>query len=269
MVNSNYASKPHFRQRLLALSVLVTSLSFINSAHALPDHQDWQRLFFEAPITTSLSGHIYAYKDTNDHKSAVISFDDNKMRFIHVGDIAQRLGEPLTVERIEPNKILFKNSLGLLFSLENPSSEQTVIAQSTVVASPSRMFTSKRRSPQRPAAIPVRGPMYSVDTFPKGKLVDLALVIGIPKQFAHLAAKYLKPARSRGGRPGWRLTSPDSLLDRFGVGLNEGDVLLALDGIPVQKLELVQAHIADRQKGQIFSLEVQRNNKLIIVEFKE
>ena len=48
-----------------------------------------------------------------------------------------------------------------------------------------------------------------------------------------------------------------------------GDIILAVDSIPAQQLDLLQQHLVDRVDGQVFQVELQRDGKLVMVEFKE
>ncbi|XDZ65992.1 hypothetical protein AB8880_00945 [Alphaproteobacteria bacterium LSUCC0684] len=264
------------RQRLLTLSVTFLSLYCLcleASASTFPDEGIWKRLFLERPATMPLDGKVFAVNLNPSFTSIVVSFEGSSPIFMVPGDRYVLSGRELILSSVSDEKVIFEDADGLSFVLflSEVAKDKSQVSQAPLSpgAAQGIGFLGVQRQKAASNLMPQKGPMYGLTNVPTDQVEQLAAEAGIPEQFIHLVAGNVEPARSRGGRPGWKVNAAPPLLKKFGINLHRGDIILAVDGIPSQRLEEIQKHITKRQKGQIFQVEVQRDNRLIMLEFSE
>ena len=174
---------------------------------------------------------------------------------------------------ITGTNIYFEDTDGSPFNLKVQNKQHSDRSnQQLTMKSQKRYYSSffgSRKANASANATPHLSHMFSMVSTPKDQIRALAVDAGVPAQIANLISENIEPARSRGGRPGWLVNAVPLLLEKFGVNLQHGDILLAVDGIPAQNLAQIQSHISDRNLDQIFEVEVQRNGKLLMMEFSE
>ena len=263
-------SKIRIKQCLLALLVafLIVPVSATRAAdeHILP--LEWKRLFFGEQVPERLNGSVFALNLAGEPPNAIIRIGTDPISFVATGDFIKTGPRVFTVEKITDKTVLLLGQNGVLFELAVQTPTLVNSKSVNTAQNAGSLFSGNRR--RQPAlTMTARNTMFSLSKVPGSKVTTLARAAGVPGQFAHLLAANIEPARSRGGRPGWKVTAVPTLLQRFGVNVMTGDIILAVDSIPAQQLDLLQQHLVDRVDGQVFQVELQRDGKLVMVEFKE
>ncbi len=269
-LHENGWTKLQIKQCLLAL-LAAFLIAPISLAHATNEHippQEWKRLFFGDQIPEKMDGTVYAINLASDRPNAIIRIGQNPILYIAAGDVVRSGLNVFTIEEITDKTIFLLGQNGVLFELVVQTPTMANSKSVDAAKSTGSLFGGNRRR-QAALSVTARNTMFSLSNVPEAKVTTLAKAAGVPVQFAHLLASNIEPARSRGGRPGWKVTAMPTLLKRFGVNLITGDIILTVDGIPAQQLDLVQQHLLARADGQVFQVELQRDGRLIMVEFKE
>lgn len=266
----NWWKKIQIKQCLSAL-LAAFLIAPILIAHAADDHippQEWERLFFGKQIPERIDGAVYALNLASEPPNAIIRIGRDPISYVAAGDVVKSGPSIFTIGEITDKTIFLLGQNGVLFEL---------VVQTPAIANSKSVVSAKNtgslfrgsRSRQPALSITAHNNMFSLSKVPEAKVTALAKAAGVPVQFAHLLAANIEPVRSRGGRPGWKVTAVPTLLQRFGVNLITEDIILTVDGIPAQRLDLLQQHLLARVDGQIFQVELQRDGRLIMVEFKE
>jgi S1-C subfamily serine protease len=59
------------------------------------------------------------------------------------------------------------------------------------------------------------------------------------------------------------------MFEKLGVNLRSGDIILSVDGVPAQNILKIKNYLKERNAGQVFKVEIQRDGKLVLLEFSE
>lgn len=263
-------AKTPIKQCLLALLVafLIAPISATHAANDSVTPKEWKRLFFGEQVPERINGAVFALNLASKPPNAIIRIGEDNISFVVTGDVVENGPEVFTIKKITDKSVLLLGPNGVLFELAVQTPTLVNSKSVDTAQNAGSLFSGNRR---RQPALPItaRNAMFSLSKVPETKVTTLAKAAGVPVQFAHLLAANIEPARSRGGRPGWKVTAIPTLLQRFGVNLITGDIILTVDSIPAQQLDLLQQHLVDRVDGQVFQVELQRDGKLVMVEFKE
>ena len=261
-----FAGKQRLAALLFALPLIAAPAL---PASAVPVGADeWERIFFGKQTPEQLDGTILALDLAGPTPGAVIRLGSGPITYIANGDTLMANGTRLTADDINAEHILFSDQGGVMYGIAVQSAPSGTAPETDIRPARGGYF-GNGRSGTSTSAIAARNSMFSLSQVPAEKVTMLVENAGVPAQFAHLVATNIEPARSRGGRPGWRVKAVPTLLQRFGVNLLTDDIILTVDGIPVQQLDAVRQHILSRVDGQVFEVELQRGGKLIMVEFQE
>ena len=263
-------SKTRIKQCLLALLApfLVALISTPHAANGSVSPKEWKRLFFGEQVPERINGAVFALNLASKPRNAIIRIGQDPISYVVKGDVVESGPNVFTIKEITDKTVLLLGQHGVLFELAVQTSKLVNSKSVDTAQNAGSLFSGNRR---RQSALPMtaRNAMFGLSKVPEAKVTSLAKAAGVPVQFAHLLAANIEPARSRGGRPGWKVTAVPTLLQRFGVNLITGDIILTVDSIPAQQLDLLQQHLVDRVDGQVFQVELQRDGKLVMVEFKE
>ena len=263
-------SKTRIKQCLLALLApfLVALISTSQAANGSVTPKEWERLFFGEQVPERINGAVFALNLASKPPNAIIRIGQDPISYVVTGDVVESGPNVFTIKKITDKSVFLLGQNGVLFELavQTPT---LVNSKSVDTAQNAGSLFSGNRRRQPALTMTARNTMFSLSKVPESKVTTLARAAGVPGQFAHLLAANIEPARSRGGRPGWKVTAVPTLLQRFGVNVMTGDIILAVDSIPAQQLDLLQQHLVDRVDGQVFQVELQRDGKLVMVEFKE
>ena len=263
-------SKTRIKQCLLALLApfLVALISTSQAANGSVTPKEWERLFFGEQVPERINGAVFALNLASKPPNAIIRIGQDPISYVVTGDVVESGPNVFTIKEITDKTVLLLGQHGVLFELAVQTPKLVNSKSVDKAQNVGSLFSGNRRRQSAPP-MTARNAMFSLSKVPEAKVTTLAKAAGVPVQFAHLLAANIEPARSRGGRPGWKVTAVPTLLQRFGVNLNTGDIILTVDSIPAQQLDLLQQHLLDRVDGQVFQVELQRDGKLVMVEFKE
>ena len=263
-------SKTRIKQCLLALLApfLVALISTSQAANGSVTPKEWERLFFGEQVPERINGAVFALNLASKPPNAIIRIGQDPISYVVTGDVVESGPNVFTIKKITDKSVFLLGQNGVLFELAVQTPTLVNSKSVDTAQNAGSLFSGNRR---RQPALPVtaRNAMFSLSKVPETKVTTLAKAAGVPVQFAHLLAANIEPARSRGGRPGWKVMAIPTLLQRFGVNLITGDIILTVDSIPAQQLDLLQQHLLDRVDDQVFQVELQRDGKLVMVEFKE
>ena len=263
-------SKTRIKQCLLALLApfLVALISTSQAANGSVTPKEWERLFFGEQVPERINGAVFALNLASKPPNAIIRIGQDPISYVVTGDVVESGPNVFTIKKITDKSVFLLGQNGVLFELAVQTPTLVNSKSVDTAQNDGSLFSGNRR--RQPAlTMTARNTMFSLSKVPESKVTMLARAAGVPGQFAHLLAANIEPARSRGGRPGWKVTAVPTLLQRFGVNVMTGDIILAVDSIPAQQLDLLQQHLVDRVDGQVFQVELQRDGKLVMVEFKE
>ncbi len=262
--------KTRIKQCLLALLApfLVALISTTHEANGSVTPKEWERLFFGEQVPERINGAVFALNLASKPPNAIIRIGQDPISYVVKDDVVESGPNLFTIKEITDKTVLLLGQHGVLFELAVQTPNLVNLKSVDTAQKAGSLFSGNSR---RQSALPMtaRNALFSFSKVPEAKVTTLAKAAGVPVQFAHLLAANIEPARSRGGRPGWKVTAVPTMLQRFGVNLITGDIILTVDSIPAQQLDLLQQHLLDRVDDQVFQVELQRDGKLVMVEFKE
>ena len=214
---------------LLAYFVVALILA-THAANGSVTPKEWTRLFFGEQVPERLNGSVFALNLAGEPPNAIIRIGTDPISFVATGDFIKTGPHVFTVEKITDKTVLLLGQNGVLFELavQTPT---LVNSKSVDTAQNAGSLFSGNRRRQPALTMTARNTMFSLSKVPESKVTTLARAAGVPGQFAHLLAANIEPARSRGGRPGWKVTAVPTLLQRFGVNVMTGDIILAVDSL--------------------------------------
>ena len=260
MINKYLKSYNKTRQSFLRLSVLFTVLIFCSQAKAsvMNEIKTWERLFFQNEEIVQLVGKVYVINLLEPRASAIIQSNDNETKFLYIGDKITFSGKTYILKSINQDGVFFEDN-------EKKSYYMSLKNDLPQIPNKDNVFNSRKIKKKSL----YQRPMYSLKKVPKDQIEEIFTETGLPLQASRLIVENISPARSRGGRPGWKIKAAPSILQKLGVNLRVGDIILAIDGVPAQKILQIKDLIKKRKEGQVFKVEIQRDGKLVLLEFSE
>jgi len=258
--------KTKTRQSLLRLSVFFTPLYFLSQVNAsvINESNVWDRLFFQKKENTEIFGKVFAINLSGPKVSTVIASDNNIPLFLYIGDTISFSGKSFILKSITQDGVFFEDNQkkSYFLSLTNDLSRNKIKAKNI---NKGNIFNNRKNKKR----LPIRGPMYSVKEVPEALIKEIVTETGLPLKSSNLIAKNIIPARSNGGRPGWKIKEVPLMFEKLGVNLRSGDIILSVDGVPAQNILKIKNHLKERKAGQVFKVEIQRDGKLVLLEFSE
>lgn len=260
MINKYFKVYDKTRQSMLRLSVLFSTLFFcsLTKASVMNETKTWERLFFQKEETTQLAGKVYVINLLEPRASAIIQSNDNETKFLYIGDKITFSGKNYILKSINKDGVFFEDNekKSYYISLKNYPPQ---------IPNKDNIFNTRKIKKK----LPYQRPMYSLKKIPEELIEEIITETGLPLETSRLIVENISPARSRGGRPGWKIKTVPIFFQKLGVNLRGGDIILAIDGVPAQKILQIKNLVKQRKEGQVFKVEIQRDGKLVLLEFSE
>ena len=239
-------------------------------SHAESGKTPLSELFFSSP--TELQSTIdfpmdqYRYvgfveRGSQTAIALVRGHDESSASITHILSVGDQLAG-LPVMRIDSEQIALQSNAGeIVLAMDGAGADlklrNTALRQAAETAS-NGSNTPKRRSAMgfHPGATDAR-------------LKSLARVAGVPDAVLGQIAVGPIPARSQSGRPGWSIDPMLESIAWLNLPIQRGDVILALDGISVHDLEMLEQHLSVKSPTEPYRVELQRNRRAVILEFRQ